>query len=409
MRLVAVTVLLLVAALFVWTLRSRRAPVVAQRTACCSAEPCFDCESVQALLAQTQSVRAFGRGFYKQAHVVRVGERAFVVKTPHNDSFAYVRERWASKNDGHVLSDADVAAHVASKFESECAQMKAWQRLEVPVAPHVHGGCFRPASAIVSVVEQLRTIADVTFDASVPLRARVLIAANLMRLVRAWDALEPFNHSRADTDVISSIKDYRVVDATALIYGDFDPKQFAIDAEWRPRLVDIDAREWVPYAPSRGNFASDVACASDSQCHDLIAQFGIDRRLEKGKRPLPHEFGCDAAAGRCRGLSGKTNAFAACAILIYPLLDTFYEYTRADTARWQATINTILARCTAQEPASRATALETEQAFRLLLGEEPRTPLPPLNLTAALSAAELDDRIGDIRKSIKKQRVSVVV
>jgi hypothetical protein len=28
-----------------------------------------------------------------------------------------------------------------------------------------------------------------------------------------------------------------------MIYGDFDPKQFAVDAKFNVKLVDIDARE----------------------------------------------------------------------------------------------------------------------------------------------------------------------
>lgn len=375
---------------------------------CCSQRPCFDCDSVVQLLAQTRNASAFGRGFYKQAHVVvdGVSGRSFVVKTAHSDSAAYVRERWASKNNGELLSDDDVAARLRAKFASECEQMLAWHSLAVPVAPHVHGGCYEVGREVVSVVEQLRTIADVTFDSGVPLLARVVLAANAMRVVQAWDALAPFNHSRADTDVISSIKEYRVTDATALIYGDFDPKQFAVDGEWRLRLVDIDAREWVPYAPQRGNFAADVACASDGECQAVIAQFGIDRRLEKGKRPLPHEFGCDAARGRCHGLSGKTNVFAACAILLVPLLETFFSAAGDPHAHWQPRITTILAHCTAQQPAQRWSAVQVEEAFRQLAAEA--SPPPPLRLAPALSGEELEERIMDIRKSIKKQRVSVV-
>jgi hypothetical protein len=82
----------------------------------------------------------------------------------------------------------------------------------------------------------------------------------------------------------------------------------------------------------------------------IDASFGIDRRLEKGKRPLPHDvimlvfyvsifvilkqkhlfkfasnqqFNCDLKKKTCFGMNGLTNVFAACAILLRPLLITF--------------------------------------------------------------------------------------
>lgn len=54
------------------------------------------------------------------------------------------------------------------------------------------------------------------------------------------------------------------------------------------KLVDIDSREWIPYAPlTVGKFGENVKCQNDAVCLDYMAAFGIDRRLEKGKRPMP--------------------------------------------------------------------------------------------------------------------------
>jgi hypothetical protein len=271
---------------------------------CCSAAPCFDCSSVQALLEQTRNLPAFGRGFYKQAHLVASGGRTFVLKSLHDASASYLSERYFAKN-GRALSDEQLQQRLVDKFASECHQMLDWHRqLAVPIVPHVHGGCHERGAPVVTVVERLRTLTDVTFDATVPLSSRVALAISTMRLVAEWDRLEPFNHSRADTDVISSLKDYRVVNATALIYGDFDPKQFAVDEGLQLKLVDIDAREWVPYAPlTSGNFGSDLICSTDDDCTAYIAQFGIDRRLEKGKRPLPLDFSCDTGRGSAASAS----------------------------------------------------------------------------------------------------------
>lgn len=374
-------------------------------TRCCSTTPCFDCESVTALLDAIRGREAVGRGFYKQAHLVTVDKRTFVVKTVHDTSASYLAERFYSKN-GHVLTPDQLQVRLVDKFASECFQMLNWHhQMSVPIVPHVHGGCHRPGSPVVTVVERLRALTDVTFDASVPLSSRVALAISTMRLVGEWDRLAPFNHSRADTDVISSLKDYRVNDATALIYGDFDPKQFAVDEQLQLKLVDIDAREWVPYAPlTSGNFASDQHCTTDDECQSFIVQFGIDRRLEKGKRPLPLDFACNTTTWRCNGLSSKTNVFAACAILLTPLLETFYTYTKSDDPRWELRINNLLARCTAHDPAERPTAHMLERWFRDLLVESP-TPALRLTLEPLLMGDSLEDSIVNIRKSIKKQRV----
>ena len=93
------------------------------------------------------------------------------------------------------------------------------------------------------------------------------MSASVMRLVGQWDSIPAFDHSRADSETISSLKEYTVLGATALIYGDFDAKQFGVDVRGRVRLVDVDAREWVPYAPKRdGPFGSERQCEQDSDC-----------------------------------------------------------------------------------------------------------------------------------------------
>jgi len=372
---------------------------------CCSTPPCFDCSSVLALIDQVRDLPAFGRGFYKQAHLVQVGERTFVLKSLHDTSAEYLGERYFAKN-GRALSDDQLQQRLVDKFASECHQMLDWHRqLAVSIVPHVHGGCHRVGAPVVTVVERLRTLTDVTFDAAVPISSRVALAISTMRLVAEWDRLQPFNHSRADTDVISSLKDYRVENATALIYGDFDPKQFAVDEGLQLKLVDIDAREWVPYAPlTSGNFGSQLVCSTDDDCTAYTMQFGIDRRLEKGKRPLPLDFSCNTTTQRCVGLSSKTNVFAACAILLTPLLETFYTYTKTDDPRWELRINNLLARCTAHDPSIRPSAVSMERAFRDLLIESP-TPALRLTLEPLLSGESLEDSIVNIRKSIKKQRV----
>lgn len=205
----------------------------------CSGEPCFVCDNISRLSSLLDDdATPLGSGFYKQAFAIRFGDRSLVVKVPHERSAPYLAERWAAKNNGEKLTDNQVRTKLAAKFADESAVMLSWVNMatsssstDEPIVPRVFGGCYsgdetlHDGLSIVTVVEPLRAIADVTFDTSISLAQRLTIGASLMSVIRRWDALTPFNHSRADTDTISNIKEYRVVNATAMIYGDFDPKQ----------------------------------------------------------------------------------------------------------------------------------------------------------------------------------------
>ena len=279
------------------------------------------------------------------------------------------------------------------------------------------------------------------FETKNSFQKRLLLAACIMRLVSQWDSIPAFDHSRAQTETISSLKEYDVKAATAFIYGDFDAKQFGVDSRGRVRLVDVDAREWVPYAPKRnGAFASDRKCSSDDDCQvcfcnwqrefsfcwlfllfaksdnvcqQIYQQFGIDRRLEKGKRPLPFDFGCDSPRGVCRGLDGRTNVFAACAILVTPLLETFYTPQDSREEAMVHSVADLLSKCLKLNPTERASASALQLAFRELAAsdydgnesdddDESHPQLLPLQ--SRLTSQELEEKLQQIRKSIKKQR-----
>lgn len=229
----------------------------------CSGEPCFVCENISMLAPLLATAKPLGSGFYKQAFAVRFREQSLVVKVPHERSAPYLAERWAAKNNGEKLTDNQVQQKLAAKFADESAVMLSWARMSTltdsnnnndiedePIVPRVYGGCYsvddraeqksnEKKLSIITVVEPLRAIADVTFDTKISLSQRLTIAGSVMRLIRKWDALPPFNHSRADTDTISNIKDYRVTNATAMIYGDFDPKQVRMFCCCCFSLIDV--------------------------------------------------------------------------------------------------------------------------------------------------------------------------
>lgn len=197
----------------------------------CSSAPCFTCANVSLLAPLMAHAVELGAGFYKRAVGVQFDRTALVVKLPHARAAPYLAERWAAKNGGEQLAAQVVREKLANKFADERAQMLRWAPLAPTNVPRVYGGCHDAtrsaddALAIVTIVEPLRALGDVTFDNDVSMSQRLAIARSLLRLVDLWSALPAFNHSRADSDAISNVKDYVVRDATAVIYGDFDPKQ----------------------------------------------------------------------------------------------------------------------------------------------------------------------------------------
>jgi hypothetical protein len=201
----------------------------------CTDSPCFTCKNISVLASSLANATTLGNGFYKRALLVQHGSSLLVVKTPHEQAASYLAARWALKNNGSVLSARQVRQKLASKFADEQRQMMRWSTAQTAgMVPRVFGGCYDDANdgalSIATIVEPLRAMADVTFDGKVTLSQRLMIAASVLRLVSMWDSITPFNHSRAETDAISAVKDYRVVSANALIYGDFDPKQVRLRA-----------------------------------------------------------------------------------------------------------------------------------------------------------------------------------
>lgn len=148
----------------------------------CTAQPCFTCTNVSLVLEKIRDAPPVGRGFYKQAVAVNFEQRSLVVKLPHNTSVSYLsdrsvptrqnntrltsnivyfffffcktkkkrsfgRLRYASKNEGVVLSTARAKKMLSDKFEAEKEHMVRWNSLsDVPMVPHVHGGCYQPGT-----------------------------------------------------------------------------------------------------------------------------------------------------------------------------------------------------------------------------------------------------------------------
>jgi hypothetical protein len=200
---------------------------------------------------------------------------------------------------------------------------------------------------------------DAATDDNVGWSERLKIAANTLRVLELLRSFPAAHGGRSRA-----------------VYGDLFAKQFAIDANYVVKVVDVHS--FLPYNESA--FGIEHRCTSDTDCHGVFWWTAGTVHVMRGLRrlqPPPNDFGCDVAASRCRGLDSRTVALALCHLLIEPLIELGAAQTPPHIL---IRVRHLLMQCRDRSPETRLPAEDLIAALEALV---PAKNLRPLELVNA--------------------------